>query len=280
MQKNKVVVGILISFCVIFAVLITSVEAVCYWTPGYFEAEYEKHDVLSRLPEMSMSSEDGLMAVTHHMMKYLRGDADAPELQIEVTMGGERRGFFTEREILHMEDVRNLFVGAQKLRIYAIVLAVFLTALLWGLCRREEHRRKGRMEPAVSAGGSSADGVQGGTAAGQDSGKRRKGLREFWKALALGFLLGTGLILLTSALFGAYIGTHFSTAFVTFHHIFFDNDLWILDPSVDMLVNIVPEGFFFDTAFRILGLFLGSIALLCVASGAYLFRARKKIFIK
>ena len=93
------IIGILISFCLIFAALITAVEAVCYWTPGYFEQEYEKYDVLSALPEMTMSDEDGLMAVTNHMMKYLRGDADAPELQIEVSMGGETRGFFTEREI-------------------------------------------------------------------------------------------------------------------------------------------------------------------------------------
>ena len=48
------------------------------------------------------------------------------------------------------------------------------------------------------------------------------------------------------------ISTDFSKYFIVFHHIFFDNDLWILDPSVDMLINIVPEGFFRDTAARII----------------------------
>ena len=45
-----------------------------------------------------------------------------------------------------------------------------------------------------------------------------------------------------------------------FHHIFFTNDLWILDPATDMLINIVPEGFFMDTAARIALLF-GSLSL-------------------
>ena len=53
----------------------------------------------------------------------------------------------------------------------------------------------------------------------------------------------------------------FSRYFIMFHHIFFTNDLWILDPSTDMLINIVPEGFFMDTAARIAFLF-GSLSLI------------------
>ena len=47
------------------------------------------------------------------------------------------------------------------------------------------------------------------------------------------------------------ISTDFSKYFIVFHKIFFNNDLWVLDPRTDMLINIVPEGFFFDTAARI-----------------------------
>lgn len=42
---------------------------------------------------------------------------------------------------------------------------------------------------------------------------------------------------------------------------FFNNDLWILDPSTDMLINIVPEGFSWITAGRIAFLF-GSLSLI------------------
>ena len=34
--------GILCAFALMTALLITSVEAVAYWTPGYYEKEYTK----------------------------------------------------------------------------------------------------------------------------------------------------------------------------------------------------------------------------------------------
>ena len=98
--------GILGAFCVMLVLLITSVEAVAYWTPGYYEKEYTKYQVLEDLPEMTM---EDLLTVTDEMMAYLRGDRE--DLHVFTTMGGEYREFFNEREIAHMEDVRNLFIG-------------------------------------------------------------------------------------------------------------------------------------------------------------------------
>ena len=46
--------GIFTAFWLIIAFLITSVEAVTYWTPGYYEKEYTKYQVLNDLPEMTM----------------------------------------------------------------------------------------------------------------------------------------------------------------------------------------------------------------------------------
>ena len=73
---------------------ITSVEAVVYWTPGYFEKEYTKYNVLDSLPSMTM---DDLLHVTDEMMDYLRGGRE--DLHVTTTMGGEQREFFNEREI-------------------------------------------------------------------------------------------------------------------------------------------------------------------------------------
>ncbi|WP_313526912.1 TIGR01906 family membrane protein [Anaerotignum sp.] len=50
----------------------------------------------------------------------------------------------------------------------------------------------------------------------------------------------------------------FNRYFITFHHVFFSNNDWILNPKTDLLINIVPEGFFRDTAFWISGIFLAS----------------------
>ena len=124
MKLLHYLLGILSAFCLIFILLITSVEAVVYWTPGYFEKEYEKYQVLDHLPAMTM---EDLLEVTDEMMDYLRGDRE--DLHITTTLDGQEREFFNEREIAHMEDVRDLFVQAiflRKVCLGIIVLSVIL----------------------------------------------------------------------------------------------------------------------------------------------------------
>lgn len=207
--------GFLCSVCLMAILLITSIEAVAYWIPGYYEKEYTKYQVLDDLPEMAM---DDLLAVTHEMMAYLRGNRE--DLHVFTTMGGEYREFFNAREIAHMEDVRDLFLGGLVIR-RAAVLGILL-ALAFLIFTKA------------------------------------KLLEILPKAICLGM---GGVFLIAGAL-GGIIATDFNKYFVIFHHIFFDNDLWILDPATDMLINIVPEPFFMDTAFRILGVFGGSVALI------------------
>ena len=57
----------------------------------------------------------------------------------------------------------------------------------------------------------------------------------------------------------AIISTNFTKYFILFHKIFFSNNLWILNPDTDRLINIVPEPFFIDTAIRIVAIFFGMI---------------------
>jgi integral membrane protein (TIGR01906 family) len=44
------------------------------------------------------------------------------------------------------------------------------------------------------------------------------------------------------------VASNFSYWFVVFHELLFDNDLWLLDPSREILIQMLPEGFFADTA--------------------------------
>jgi len=82
--------------------------------------------------------------------------------------------------------------------------------------------------------------------------------RTFPKAVCA----GTGIFFVLSAVIAFIISTDFTRYFIMFHHIFFKNDLWVLDPSTDMLINIVPEGFFRDTVFLIGFIYLFSILLI------------------
>ena len=198
MKDNHVLsyaLGILFSFCLIVTLLITSVEAVTYWTPGYYEREYSKYNVTEDV-HMEM---DDLLDVTKEMMAYLRGNRE--DLHVPTIVDGQPREFFNDREIAHMEDVRGLFVGALVLRRICIITAFVCVALLWLL----------KADIAL--------------------------------VVPRSVCWGTGLFFAMLCVLGLVISTDFTKYFVIFHHIFFNNDLWLLDPATDLLINIVPEPF-------------------------------------
>lgn len=217
--------GIAAAFCIMIVLFVTSIQAVVYWTPGYFEKEYTKYQVLDSLPPMTM---DDLLGVTHEMMDYLKGGRD--NLHVMTTMGGQQQEFFNEREIAHMEDVRTLFLKTMSLRRICLALTVALLLLMAAT-------------------------------------KARMG-----KVLPSSLCIGTGLFFGVVTVLSLIISTDFNKYFIMFHHMFFNNDLWILDPATDMLINIVPEGFFMDTAARIAALF-GGLSL--ILFGICLFLAVK-----
>ena len=184
------VLGILCGFALMIILLITSIEAVTYWTPGYYEKEYAKYGVLNDV-HMEM---DDLLDVTDEMMAYLRGSRE--DLHVPTIVDGQPREFFNDREIAHMEDVRGLFLGGLALR--RICLVVCVVMLLFKM-----------------------------------------------------ICIGSALFFAVLAVLAGIISTDFNQYFIMFHHIFFNNDLWMLNPDTDLLINIVPEPFFMDTAARI-----------------------------
>jgi integral membrane protein (TIGR01906 family) len=88
-------------------------------------------------------------------------------------------------------------------------------------------------------------------------------------------LIGSGLFFLGSAGIAGIISTDFTRYFILFHHMFFTNDFWMLDPSTDMLINIVPEGFFRDTVFYIGFLYFFSVVVI-LALCVFLMRKKGK----
>ena len=76
-------------------------------------------------------------------------------------------------------------------------------------------------------------------------------------------------LILLGLLAGAIVWD-FDRAFVIFHLIFFDNDYWILDPSVDLLINMVPQAFFVEISIIIGILLLLFSAIIIAASTMYL----------
>ena len=75
-----------------------------------------------------------------------------------------------------------------------------------------------------------------------------------WELLALVLLLGV---------WGA---ADFDSLFVLFHRIAFTNDLWLLDPRTDLMIQLMPTSFFIEYAAVIAGFFLAAAVVLLLFS--------------
>ncbi len=69
---------------------------------------------------------------------------------------------------------------------------------------------------------------------------------------------------------------NFNKYFTIFHKIFFRNDLWLLDPVTDRLINIFPEEFFSNTAMRILAFYFIVLAIIFVVGVLMTLKNSKK----
>lgn len=69
---------------------------------------------------------------------------------------------------------------------------------------------------------------------------------------------GIGLFVAAGGVLALLLSMNFKRYFIWFHLLLFDNEDWLLNPKTDRLINIVPEGFFRDTAFFITGVFLAA----------------------
>lgn len=78
-----------------------------------------------------------------------------------------------------------------------------------------------------------------------------------------------GTLLIVSVL-GILVMLDFTKYFYAFHEIFFTNDLWLLDPSTDILIQMLPEVFFRDIAVAILVLSLALQWLIKIISSQLL----------
>jgi len=143
---------------------------------------------------------------------------------------GELPDAFSQREKQHLWDVRKL-ANILKIALYALI-ALFALLLI-------------------------------GSALALKAGSRI--INFFGGALAFGgilsFALAAFLLLLIS--FG------FSSAFESFHHLFFQEGTYTFDPSIEMLVRIYPEQLFIGLGMAISKWFLISSALAAL-SGAFL----------
>ena len=221
--------------CLLLILLITSLQAVCYWIPDWWRNEYAKYDTPSNVRgEMSL---DDAVHVTEDMLEYCIGRLDTLD-DTEATIDGVTAPFFTDREKAHLADCRELFhKGIQARVIACLMLAAFVIFI---------YVHNGKQKTSV--------------------------------LLAKGYLRSLGFIVVLAAVIAVLCVIDFTQVFTVFHHIFFDNDLWILYPDKDNLINIMQEDVFSDAAMWIAGIWLAASAL--IAAGCVIVIRKDRYSVK
>lgn len=174
---------------------------------SFYLKEFAKYDIPSTT---SMSPEDLTRAVDA-LLEYLAGTRGSP--QVEVTIGGARVPLYTQRELMHLQDVAHLY--ALSLHVIVGTVALFLT--LVAMASTFETKRTGHIRPQAAG--------------------------EFLRSAG-----ATALVLLAVLTAASYVDFHW--LFTLFHLVSFSNDLWLLDPTQHNLIRMFPEPFFFDAASR------------------------------
>ncbi len=163
-------------------------------------------------------------------------EGEREDLVIHTTVDGVEREAFNEKEKLHMGDVLVLF--EKGFGIYYWGVAMLVAALVVSVLWKRERKRL---------------------------------VYTYLKNAVIGF----GIFFAAIGAIALLLISDFNRYFTLFHEIFFDNDLWLLNPATDLMINLVPEQFFFDTAMTIGMIFLGSALVMSAAAVFGWVRLRK-----
>ena len=100
--------------------------------------------------------------------------------------------------------------------------------------------------------------------------------KQALKTLCKSFLYVSGVFVVIVGALGLYAAVDFTSFWISFHHLFFTNDLWLLDPRTDVLIQMVPEQFFSDLVARIIIRFVSLFLALNTAAAAGLIIIKKR----
>lgn len=153
-------------------------------------------------------------------------DNKRDDLNFKASFNYGEEEFFSPRDKLHMIDVRGLFVRG---RLFRDISLIYIAVFIMLLLRKKPFRNQ-----------------------------LRKLARHGVAVSAAGIAPVIVLIILMKIDFYRY--------FTVFHEIFFTNDLWLLDPAADRLINIFPQDFFTDMAFSISYLYIAEMAAILICS--------------
>lgn len=96
-----------------------------YYRPDFYKDTFEKYNVTS---EARMEMEE-VLKVSNQLIRYLKEPNETLE-NFQAVVDGREREFFSQREILHMADVKVLFQYGIRLRRICIAILILLLVIL------------------------------------------------------------------------------------------------------------------------------------------------------
>jgi integral membrane protein (TIGR01906 family) len=213
---RPVAIGLFIALVPVF--LITANVRLVINLPALYSYGFDRHE--DEIIRYINIERDDYIDGGRQIRDYFNNDAE--ELNVRVAVGGILRSIYSEREVLHMSDVKGLVRGVYRLgELSALYLFAFAVVGMF-------------FEPW------------------------RRSLRRTAWHMAMGGAVTLGLVVLVGL--GALAG--FERLFLAFHELSFSNDLWQLNPRTDNLIAMFPEGFFFDATILIALLIIVESAVL------------------
>ncbi|MCL1997789.1 MAG: TIGR01906 family membrane protein [Turicibacter sp.] len=118
----KYLAGYAVALCLLVLIVAQSVFIPSFHMEWYFRWHYEQHDVARNIG----ISEAELMYVTDELLNYMRGRRE--NLIVYVTIDEEVRSFFSDRDIRHMADVRELYAVGFLIRniVFWVLILIML----------------------------------------------------------------------------------------------------------------------------------------------------------
>ena len=123
LKRVGAVLSVLFVIVVPVVLLLTSVQLVAF-DRNYYRKEYLKYSISQHI---GMNDEE-LMASTEKLLEYIEDKRD--NLDFKADFKGKQEEFFSQRDKLHMIDVKMLFVNGRYIRNFSVLfIAVFLVLL-------------------------------------------------------------------------------------------------------------------------------------------------------
>lgn len=234
MRRTAVLLRVLLALLLVFCLI-------AYLAGSLASLAVDGDRMLQKMNSYSDTSLSGVRAqeypaLASSLTEYLKGKADTP--QIQVIKHGESAPAFSQKEILHLEDIRGLIALANSLRYTALGLAAMAIIAFFIIRKTASPELIGLIKPQ--------------------------------KALSLSLFLffGAALVLAVWGLID------FNSLFYAFHRVLFRNDLWLLDARQDLLLQLMPEDFFVSYALDLMK--NSALILLSLPLAAYAFHKAGK----